>query len=254
MITPVFKKLNFKDQSEILIQNAPASFKPEIKAISALASVSTVTKSKHDFLLFFVSTLKEINTAIKVIEKNKTEAVIWFAYPKQSSKKYTCEFNRDTGWQAIGDIGLEPVRQIAVDEDWSALRFKKPEQIKKMIRRESMTLTKAGKEKSINKSTIAIKENSPLPMLLKQVKSSEISQMFGKPCLKLNGKAFAAWHLDCMIFKLKGEEREAALKLKGAKMWDPSGKGIPMKEWIQLGQMHEAQFKKIVVSASKNAV
>jgi hypothetical protein len=254
MITPVFKKLNFKDQSAILIQNAPDSFKSEVKAISVLAAVSTAAKSKHDFLLFFVSTLKEINTAVKVIEKNKTDAVIWFAYPKQSSKKHTCEFNRDTGWQVLGDIGLEPVRQVAIDEDWSALRFKKPEQIKKMIRRESMTLTKAGKEKTINKSGVAIKENSPLPALLKQVKSSEISQMFGKPCLKLNGKAFAAWHQECMIFKLKGEEREEILKLKGAKMWDPSGKSRPMKEWIQLEQIHEAHFKKLVVSASKNAV
>jgi hypothetical protein len=253
-MTPLFKKLNFKDQSALLIHNAPDSFKHEIKAISELASVSTTSKSKHDFLIFFVTTLKEMNAAIKTIEKNKTEAVIWFAYPKQSSKKYTCEFNRDTGWQALGDIGLEPVRQVAIDEDWSALRFKKPEQIKKMIRRESMTLTKAGKEKTINKSTIAIKENSPLPMLLKQVKSSEISQMFGKPCLKLNGKAYAAWHQDCMIFKLKGEERETTLKLNGAKMWDPSGKDRPMKEWIQLGQMHEAHFKKLIVSASKNAV
>jgi hypothetical protein len=254
MITPTFKKLNFKDQSAILIQNAPDSFKPEIKAISAIAAVSTTPKSKHDLLLFFVSTLKEINAAVKVIEKNKIEAVIWLAYPKQSSKKYTCEFNRDTGWQAIGDIGFEPVRQVAIDEDWSALRFKKPEQIKKMIRRGPMALTQAGKEKTINKSSIAIKENSPLPTLLKLVKAAEISQMFGKPCIKLNGKAFAAWHQDCMIFKLKTEERETALKLKGAKMWDPSGKGRPMKDWIQLAKTHEAQFKKLVVSASKNVM
>jgi hypothetical protein len=254
MITPVFKKLNLKDQSALLIHNAPNSFKSEIKAISELASVSDAPKSKHDFLLFFVSTLKEIKSAIKVIEKNKTDAIIWFAYPKQSSKKYICEFNRDTGWQELGDIGLEPVRQVAIDEDWSALRFKKPEQIKKMIRRGSMALTKAGKEKTINKSAIAIKENSPLPALLKLVKSSEISQMFGKPCLKHNGKAFAAWHQDCMIFKLKGEERELALQLKGAKMWDPSGKGRPMKEWIQLGKIHEAQFKKLVIKASNNAI
>jgi hypothetical protein len=253
-MTPLFKKLNFKNQSALLIHNAPDSFKHEIKAMSELASVSTTSKSKHDFLIFFVTTLKEMNAAIKTIEKNKTDVVLWMAYPKQTSKKYTCEFNRDNGWQALGDIGLEPVRQVAIDEDWSALRFKKPEQIKKMIRRETMTLTKAGKEKTINKSDIAIKENNPLPTLLKQVKSSEISQMFGKPCLKLNGKAFAAWHQDAMVFKLKGDNREAALKLKGAKMWDPSGKNRPMKEWIQLGQIHEAYFKKLVVMASKNAV
>jgi len=34
----------------------------------------------------------------------------------------------------LADDGYEPVRQVAIDEDWSALRFRKVEQIKKMTR------------------------------------------------------------------------------------------------------------------------
>ena len=60
------------------------------------------------------------------------------------------------------------------------------------------------------------------------------SQMFGKPCLKINGKAFVAQHLEAVVFKLTGAQHLKAAGLKGAVLWDPSGKGRPMKEWVAL--------------------
>ena len=59
---------------------------------------------------------------------------MWLAYPKGSSKRYTCVFTRDTGWASMGEAGFEPVRMIAIDEDWSALRFRRAEFIKTMTR------------------------------------------------------------------------------------------------------------------------
>jgi len=57
------------------------------------------------------------------------DAIVSFAYPKGTSKRYTCDFNRDTGWGALGKVGFEAVRQVAIDEDWSALRFRRAEWI-----------------------------------------------------------------------------------------------------------------------------
>jgi hypothetical protein len=51
-------------------------------------------------------------------------------YPKGTSKCYTCDFNRDSGWDVIRNAGFDSVRQIAIDEDWSALRFRRVEYIK----------------------------------------------------------------------------------------------------------------------------
>jgi hypothetical protein len=51
-------------------------------------------------------------------------------YPKGTSKRYTCDFNRDSGWEVIRNAGFDSVRQIAIDEDWSALRFRRVEYIK----------------------------------------------------------------------------------------------------------------------------
>nr|MBK9652662.1 hypothetical protein [Bacteroidota bacterium] len=37
------------------------------------------------------------------------------------------------------------------------------------------------------------------------IKSAEQSQMFGKPCFKFNGKAFASFFENEMVFKLPPE-------------------------------------------------
>ncbi|MGJ8528388.1 hypothetical protein [Maritalea sp.] len=63
---------------------------------------------------------------------------------------------------------------------------------------------------------------------------AEASQMFGKKCFKVGGKAFTSFFQDCMVFKLTGEHHSAALEIEGATLFDPSGKGRPMKEWVQV--------------------
>lgn len=47
-----------------------------------------------------------------------------------------------------------------------------------------------------------------------------VSQMFGKACLKVNGKAFVALHLETLAFKLAGTDHAAALALPGAASGD----------------------------------
>ena len=58
-------------------------------------------------------------------------------------------------------------------------------------------------------------------------------KMFGMPCLKnSNGKAFAGYFEGTMVFKLGGASHAEALALSGAKLFDPSERGRPMKEWV----------------------
>ena len=136
-MTPLFKKLNYKNQDSILVLRAPASFEVELKSMSML---STIIKNvsdviKIDFAMIFVMQQKEIDNSIKqIFTKLNGDAVLWYCYPKGTSKKYKCDFNRDTGWSALGKYNLEGVRQVAIDEDWSALRFRKIEFIKSMTR------------------------------------------------------------------------------------------------------------------------
>jgi hypothetical protein len=60
------------------------------------------------------------------------------------------------------------------------------------------------------------------------------SQLFGKPCFKINGKAFVSFFENSMVFKLGGDEHKEALSLDGSELFDPSKKHRPMKEWVQV--------------------
>jgi hypothetical protein len=145
----VFEKLNLKDQKQILVLNAPDSFEPEI---AVLKEVKTVRKAGDaadvSFALAFVTKQKEIDSLAPAISKKvKGDAVVWFAYPKGSSKKYKSEINRDSGWKIMGEAGFEPVRMVAIDEDWSAIRFRRAEFIKAMKRGVEHRMSEAGKSK-----------------------------------------------------------------------------------------------------------
>jgi hypothetical protein len=143
-MNPIFKKL----QSPVFVVNAPDSFNKDLNEIRTDAEVkSSLSKAKDiSFFLAFVTRQKEVDDlAAAIAPIISTDAVIWFAYPKGTSKKYKCEFNRDNGWQELGNQGFEPVRMVAIDEDWSALRFRKAEHIKKMTR--SFAMSAEGKKK-----------------------------------------------------------------------------------------------------------
>ena len=74
-----------------------------------------------------------------------------------------------------------------------------------------------------------------------KIKDAEQSQMFGKPCFKINGKAFICFFQNQMVFKLTGDTHSEALSLDGSQLFDPSGKKRPMKEWVQVNFYYKDQ-------------
>ena len=128
----IFEKLNLKDHQEILILHAPESFLPELARLPVLTIHHHIESVPEiGFLLAFVTRKSEVDAlGPKIAARAKGDATIWFAYPKGASKKYTCDFNRDTGWDALKAAGFDTVRSVAIDEDWTALRFRRVEYIK----------------------------------------------------------------------------------------------------------------------------
>jgi len=148
-VADVWGKLNLKDHDEIVVVNAPASFEPEVKALAGV----TVKRKPADvkeiaFFLGFVTTQKEVDDLARVIAKKSVpDAVVWFAYPKGTSKKYTSDISRDTGIQALGEAGFEPVRMVAIDEDWTGKRFRRVAFIKNLTRDPRALASKEGKKR-----------------------------------------------------------------------------------------------------------
>lgn len=148
----LLKKLNFKHADHAVLINAPDDLAPLVEAFRAQTEVqTTITKKKKIvFALCFVTTQKEINALAKKMEGNLADdAMVWFAYPKGTSKRYTCDFNRDTGWEPLGGLGLEAVRQIAIDDDWTALRFRDTSFVKTMTRNEKLAISPKGKQRTM---------------------------------------------------------------------------------------------------------
>jgi hypothetical protein len=134
----------------MLVLNAPASFEAELAALDGMTVLRDAAQAEMvDFALAFATTQAEVDEAARTIAANTVgDAVVWFAYPKGSSKRYSCGFNRDTGWALLGELGFEGVRQVAIDEDWSALRFRRVAYIKTITRAQSRAGTAEGKRRT----------------------------------------------------------------------------------------------------------
>lgn len=88
-----------------------------------------------DLILGFVRNRAEIAPALaRALAHYQRGNALWFSYPKKSGS-IRSDLSRDDGWQPLTDAGLIPVTQIALDENWSALRFRYRDEVKKITRR-----------------------------------------------------------------------------------------------------------------------
>jgi len=85
------------------------------------------------------------------------------------------------------------------------------------------------------------------------IDNTEQSQFFGKPCFKVNKKAFCAFFQNCMVFKLQAgsEQHSDALSFDGSELFDPSGKNRPMKEWVQVPYDYKVKWTEFAKQAKK---
>lgn len=159
MTEKLWKKLNLKDQQTAVVVDAPESLGDQVDLLTGIDIVCHLESvAKVEFFLAFVTRSEEIvEHASALASKALGDPVVWFAYPKKSSKQYACEFSRDTGWEPLGEAGFEAVRQVAIDDDWSALRFRRVEYIRSMRRDRERAMTTEGKRKSGEGRTTAAK-------------------------------------------------------------------------------------------------
>ena len=126
-------KLNYKGQKRISVINAEESFillvSRELKG--AIIDQKIDPRYPYEFIIIFVKSVSEVESLTPMTIHNlMADGVLWFCYPKKTSKKYSSDIDRDHGWKALNDSGLYGIRVVAIDEDWSALRFRNKKYIK----------------------------------------------------------------------------------------------------------------------------
>jgi hypothetical protein len=130
--TPLIKKLGIKPGQKMLILNAPQDYLQQLETLPEGVQVKIAAEEPgtFDFVQLFVQNKSDIdNQAGTAIEALKDGGLLWFTYPKKSSKVKT-DITRDHGWESVRSIGWRPVTQIAIDETWSALRYRPESEVK----------------------------------------------------------------------------------------------------------------------------
>lgn len=146
----LLRKLNHRLAATVTVLGAPPEMQPALERWSAETMVRRELSDREQFVLAFVDSRADIaRCAAEVVAALDGDATLWMAYPKKSSRRYRSDVGRDDSWQPLGDLGFEPVRQVALDADWSALRFRRTEHIRTLTRQPSMALSDEGRRRTI---------------------------------------------------------------------------------------------------------
>jgi len=146
----LMKKLKRKNQEKLVLLDLPELLEPLRKEFENILPVEDrLMEEKADFILAFFHTQEEIREKVPfIMEKVHRDTLLWVSYPKKSSRKVSSDITRDKGWEIFGDYAYEPVSQISISEDYSALRFRPLKDIRSFRRNEEMILSKEGRKRS----------------------------------------------------------------------------------------------------------
>lgn len=129
-MTATVKKLGLKPGMRALVVGAPFGYIDSLAPLPDRVDVSESLESAHDFVQFFATNKSELaKSAKKLLQSAAPGALVWITYPKKSSG-VNSDLSREAVWAAMEGTGWRPVSQIAVDEIWSALRFRPTQEVK----------------------------------------------------------------------------------------------------------------------------
>ena len=129
-ISPLAKKLQIKPGKQWLLFNAPANYLTLLEPLPEGASVSYEAKGSFAGVQLFVKNSTELIESLKVVVSVlRPDSVFWVIYPKKSSG-IESDLEMMGSWYEMGKYGYGGVAAAAVDETWTALRFRPKEQTK----------------------------------------------------------------------------------------------------------------------------
>jgi hypothetical protein len=120
-------KFQFKQITTLAVRNAPQGYVQKLADDLEGIEIVAGPEAAAGAVLLFVNNLAEARAlapaAVAAVADAKPEGVLWLAYPKGGSGVKT-DVNRDKLWPVVQAAGWRPVRQIALDDVWSAMRFR----------------------------------------------------------------------------------------------------------------------------------
>ncbi|MEO6329926.1 MAG: hypothetical protein ABIO55_13390 [Ginsengibacter sp.] len=126
MLPTLFEKLQLKDEKNLLIQGLPSTIEKQFAKLSFAKNVTPLIRiRKIDFALIFALNQTQLNGILmEVIPALQSNAKLWIAFPKSTSK-IVSDLNRDCTWNYLIKNSFESNEQVILDYVWNALLFKK---------------------------------------------------------------------------------------------------------------------------------
>ena len=128
MADDLAKKLLITPDARVLLLNAPIGYAKKLDPLPAGATVTDKRGTSVDVVVAFArdsAELKRLATSFGALEE---EAVLWVCYPNGGTKAGT-DLDRDILHAAMAKHELTGVSLVAVDDTWSAMRFRAPEDV-----------------------------------------------------------------------------------------------------------------------------
>ena len=117
---PVAERLQVKGERRLAVVGAPAVVDNKIGVKKQRCDIS-----EADVVLLFAADRGQLESTLpSMLEKAPRDAIIWIAYPKLTSK-LAGDLSRNLIHALAARSGLDTVSQIAIDDDWSAMRVKR---------------------------------------------------------------------------------------------------------------------------------
>jgi hypothetical protein len=121
---PIIKKLGIKPGMRALVMAAPDGYVQRLTPWPEGVEVATKPAGTYQFIQFFATRMAEIEkSAPSLLQRAAAGAVVWITYPKKTSG-IDSDLSRDVLAAAMTDKGWRPVSIVALDDVWSALRFR----------------------------------------------------------------------------------------------------------------------------------
>jgi hypothetical protein len=118
------RKLQLRPGYKITLVNAPPDMAEKLRPLPEHATVTTASAPRDAVIAFAKDQADLGKVAAQAIKAVKPDGLLWLAYPKGTAKVKT-DLNRDVLWQIVEERhGLEGVTLVAVDQTWSAMRFR----------------------------------------------------------------------------------------------------------------------------------
>ena len=124
MKNPVARKLGMNPGMRALIAAPPPGYLKLLTPLPDGLTVSSRADGMYPFVQIFATRLAEINRiAQRLSNLAAPNALVWISYPKKTSRTGG-DLSRDLVREAMSGTGWRAVSIVAIDEVWSALRFR----------------------------------------------------------------------------------------------------------------------------------